>query len=95
MDEQDHRAERLVDDLLDQHERVLGALAEAHERDVRPLPRGDRPDLVDVDLARDHLVSQLRHNRRYEGQPITPLVGDQHAEVLCLPAAHLARGDLF
>src|SRR5215213_6763777 len=88
MDEQDHRAERLMDDLLDQHESMLGALAEAHERDVRPLAGRDDSDLVDVDLARDHLMPEVRHDRRYESQPIAPLVRDQHAEVLCFPVAH-------
>ena len=69
-------------------ERVLGALTEPHERHVGPLPSRDRPDLVDLDLARDHLVPQRRDDRRHQGEPIAPLVGDQHAEMLCFPAAH-------
>ena len=42
MDQRDHRAGGLADDLLDQAERVLGALAEPDERDVGPLPGGRR-----------------------------------------------------
>ena len=92
VDEEDHRAGGLLDDLLDQDERVLGALAETHQCDVRPLPGRHGPDLVDIDLARDHLVSERGDYRRNEGEPIAPFVGDQHAEMVCLASAHSPRG---
>ena len=79
---------RLLDDLLDQAERMLGALAEADERDVRSLPRRDRPHVLDVDLTGDHLVPEAGDDRRDEGQPIRPFVRDQNAQMLGLPIAH-------
>jgi hypothetical protein len=33
-------------------------------------------------------VSELGHYRCDEGEPIAPLVGDQHAEMICLAIAH-------
>jgi hypothetical protein len=56
VDQDDHRTGGLLDDLLDQLQGVLGALAESHERDVGSLPGGHRPDVVDLDLAGDHLM---------------------------------------
>jgi hypothetical protein len=43
---------------------------------------------VDVDLARDHLVSQRDHDGGDEGKAILALVGDQDAQVLGLARAH-------
>ena len=77
-----------MDDLLDQVERVLGALAEPDERDVGSLPGGHGPDVLDLDLARDHLVSERGDDRRDQRQAILPLVGDQHAQMLGLAIAH-------
>ena len=88
MDQDDHRAGRLVHDLLDQVERVLGALAEPDERDVGSLPRGHRADVLDLDLARDHLVPEGGDDRRDERQAILALVGDQHAQMLGLAVTH-------
>ena len=82
MDQDDHRAGGLLDDLLDQVERVLGALAEPDERDVGSLPGGHRADVFDLDLARDHLVPERSDDRRDERQAILALVGDQHAQML-------------
>ena len=64
VEQDDHRAGGLAHDLVDQLERVLGALPEPDERDVGPLPGGHRADVVDLDLARDHLVAQADHDRR-------------------------------
>ena len=91
VEQDDHRAGRLLDDLLDQAERVLGALPEPDERDVGSLPGGDGADVLDVDLARDHLVPQRDDDRRDESQAILALVGDQHAQMLGLAVAHPAR----
>ena len=79
MEQDDHRAGGLLHDLLDQAERMLGALAESDERDVRPLPGGDRPDVLDLDLACDHLVTESDDNRHDQLQAILPLVRDQNA----------------
>ena len=89
VDEGDHRAGGLVHDLLDQVKRVLGALAEADEGDVRPLPRRHRSDVLHLDLARDHLVPERGDDRRDEGQAILALVRDQNAQMLGLAVAHL------
>ena len=58
MEQDDHGAGGLLDDLLDQHERVVGALAEPHEGHVGPLSDGHLTDVVDLDLARDYLVAE-------------------------------------
>jgi hypothetical protein len=90
MDERDHRVGGLVDDLLDQVERMLGALAQADDGDVRPLARRHCSDVVHLDLARDHVVPERGDNRRDEGQAILALVRDQNAHVLGLAVAHSA-----
>ena len=86
----DHRAVRLGDDLRDLLQRVLGALAEADQRDVRTLPCRHRGDVGDVDLPGDHLVPEAGHHLGEDLQPVGSLVRDQDAEVvdpvhLCLP----------
>ena len=80
VEERDDRAGRLVDDLLDQLERVLGALAETDERDVGMLARRHRPDLADLDLGSDHLVPEAGDDGRDVGETILALVGDEHPE---------------
>ena len=80
----DHRAGRLLDDLLDQAECVLGALAQPDERHVRSLPGCHGTDVFDVDLACDHLVPERGDDRRDEGQAILALVRDQHTQMLGL-----------
>jgi hypothetical protein len=47
-----------VDDLFDQLERVLGALAQADERNVGMLGPRSLRDLCDIQLERDDLVSE-------------------------------------
>ena len=70
---------------------VIGARAKPDQGDVGPLPRGDRSDVVDVDLTRDHLVPEGGDDGCDEGQPISALVGDQHPEMLSIPIAHRFR----
>ena len=88
MDERNHGARRFVHDSLDQPERVLGALAEPDKRDVGSLPGGQGSDFIDLDLARDHLMSKGCDYRRHEQEAFLPLVGDQDAQVLGLAVAH-------
>ena len=88
VDQDDHRAGGLPHDLVDQVERMLRAVTEPDERDVGPLPGGDGAHVLDLDLARDHLVSEGGHDRRDQSQPILSLVGDQHAQMLGLAIAH-------
>ena len=85
----DDRAGGLAHDLVDQLERVLGAVTEPDEGDVGALTGGDGAHVVDLDLARDHLVSEGGHDRGDESQPILSLVGDQDTEMLGLAIAHL------
>jgi hypothetical protein len=68
-----------VHDLLDELERVLRALTEADEGDVRTFPRRHPSHVLDLDLARDHLVPQGGDNPRDGCQAIRALVCDQHA----------------
>src|SRR5690242_1040049 len=49
LEDRDHRAGCLADDLVDQVERVLAALAQADQRHVRPLTGGERGHICDVD----------------------------------------------
>ena len=58
VEERNDRARRLVDDLLDQLERMLRARSETDERDIRLFARRDRADFADLDLRCDHLVSE-------------------------------------
>ena len=48
-----------------------------------------RPDLLDVDLAGDHLVAQPRDDLREQLEPFALLVRDQDAEAL-LRRVHVA-----
>jgi PAS domain-containing protein len=68
---------------------MLGALAQTDEGDVRPFPRRHRSDVLDLDLARDHLVPERGDDRRDERQTILALVRDQNTEMLGLAVAHL------
>ena len=58
---------------------MVGALAEPDEGDVWALDGGHRRDVLDVDLACDHLVTQSGNDRRNEREAVFPLVGDQDA----------------
>jgi hypothetical protein len=69
--------------------RPRGVRAEPDQRDVRSLPRGHGADVLDLDLARDHFVPERGDDRGDESEPILPLVGDQHAEVLSVAVAQL------
>ena len=88
MDENDDRAGGLLDDLLDQVKRVLGAFPEPHEGDVRAFPRCHRPDVLDLDLACDHFVSERGDDRHDESQAILALVRDQYTQMLGFAVAH-------
>ena len=88
VDEEYHRARRLLHDLVDQGEGMLQALAETDQRDIGSLPVGHDSDVRNVDLAGDHLMPDVRDHRRDERQPIFALVGDQHPEMLGLAIAH-------
>jgi hypothetical protein len=79
VEEDDHGARCFPNDLVDQLQRVLRAVPEAHQRDVGTLPGGDRSDVGDLDLARDHLMPQSHHDRGHEGQASLALVRDQDA----------------
>jgi len=70
VEEHDQRAGCLADDLVDQIERVLGALAETDERDVGPLARGDRSDVLDFDLPCDYLVIEGDDRRGDERETV-------------------------
>ena len=69
---------------------MLGALTEADESDVRALARRHCSDVLDLDLARDHLMPESGDDRRDERQAIRALVRDQHAQMLGLTMTHSA-----
>ena len=88
MDQDDHRAGGFPHDLVDQLERVLGTFAEPDKRDVGSLPGGHRTDVLDIDLARDHLVSQRRPRSERPEPAILALVRDQDTQMLGLAITH-------
>ena len=45
-------------------------------------------DILDVDLARDHVVTQTCHDLREQLEPVALLVRDQNAEMLRLALDH-------
>ena len=64
------------------------ALAESDQCDVGSLAGGDLTDVRDVDLARDHLVSERDHDRSDERQAVLALVGDQDAQMIGVEMTH-------
>jgi hypothetical protein len=80
--ERDHRTGRLVDDLVDEIQRVLGAHSEPDECDVRPLAGSRGPDLADIHFSRNDLVAEGHEDRRDIGQAVGPFVRDQNPHVL-------------
>jgi hypothetical protein len=61
---------------------------EADQCHVGPLSRGHRPDLLDVDLARDHLVPEPRNDLRQQLEPLSPFVRNQDTQVPHLVGGH-------
>ncbi len=84
--DRDHRTGGLADDLRDQLEGMRGTRPEPDQRDVRVLPGRDRPHFLDVDLTRDHVVTEPDHHPREQLEPVALLVRDQDAQVLELVA---------
>jgi hypothetical protein len=60
VDQEDYRARGLLHDLVDQGEGMLRTLSEADQRDFGSLAGGYGSDVLDVDLAGDHLVPEVR-----------------------------------
>ena len=75
-EERDHGAGGLADDLRDQVERVFRAHAESDEGDVGSLAFGRRADLLHVDLAGNHLVTEPADDLGKDVKPFALLVGD-------------------
>ena len=78
----DHGAVCLAHDAIDQLERVRGAVAEAHERNVRVFAGCERADLGDVRRSGDDGVPKPGHERRHERDAILPLVRNQNAQMV-------------
>ena len=53
------------------------------------LPRRDRPDFLDVDLAGDHVVPEADHDLGEQLEPVALLVRDQDPQLL--GARHAAK----
>jgi hypothetical protein len=87
-EQRNYRAEGLADDLGDQIESVLGVEAEPHQRDIRSLPGRHRADLLDVDLAGNHLVPEPGHNLGQQFEALALLVRDQDTEIAGLLLSH-------
>ena len=63
---------------------MLGRQAEADDCDVGSLARRRRADILDVDLAGDHVVPEPDHDLGQQLQPFALLVGDQDTKMLGL-----------
>jgi hypothetical protein len=72
---------------------MLRAVAEADERDVGSLASGHGSHVLDLDLARDHLVAQRGHDRGDDGQAILALVRDEDPQMLGVAVVHEPSSD--
>src|SRR6185437_6554952 len=89
LEDRDHGAGCLADDLVDQVERVLAALAQADQRNVGPLTGGERGHVCDVDRAGDHLVAEAGDDHGDVVEPLRALICDQDSQMIgCRKAAH-------
>jgi hypothetical protein len=68
---------------------VLGAFAEADERDVGVFFAGELGDLVDVELLSDDLVAERAGDLGDGLGTLGALVGDQDAQVTVVALSHL------
>ncbi|HEY8791623.1 MAG TPA: hypothetical protein VIL96_01925 [Gaiellaceae bacterium] len=91
MQERDHGTGRLVDDLVDEIEGVLGAHSQPDERDVGPLAYGGGADLGDIHFSSDDLVAEGHDDRGNIGQAIGPFVRDQDAHMLGSLGGHASE----
>ena len=80
VEDEDDRAGGVADDLLDQLERVLGALAEPDERDVGMFLAGQLDDLLDVQFLPDDLVAERAGDLGDGLGPLGALVGDEYVQ---------------
>ena len=80
--ERDHRARGFADDLVDQLQRVLGAITQPHERDVGPFPAGHGTDVLDVDLPGYYFVAERDDSLSYQREAVLALVCDQNTQML-------------
>jgi len=67
---------------------VGGARSEPDEGDVGLFPGRRLPDLLDVDLARDHVVPEADHDLREQLEPIAFFIRDQDAQMLGIAVDH-------
>ena len=65
-----------ADYMVDQVERVRGSFLRADQRDVGPLPGGDGGDVLHIDRAGDHFVTEADDDRRHMIEPGRALIGD-------------------
>src|SRR5207247_6123794 len=79
--QRDHGTRGFTDELRDQVEGVLRAKAETDEGHIRPLPLGGGSNLLDVDLASDHVMAEADYDLREQFEPIALLVRNQHTKM--------------
>jgi hypothetical protein len=77
VEENDYGACGLADDLVDQSKRVLRALSEPNEGDVRSFSGGDGTDVFDVYFACDYFVAEGDDDRCDEREAVFALVSDK------------------
>ena len=80
--ERDHGARRFADDLVDQLQRVLGAITQPYERDVGSFPVGHGTDVLDFDLPGYDFVAERGHDLSYQREAVLALVCDQDTQML-------------
>ena len=96
LEQRNHRAGRLADDLGDHVERVLATDAEPDEGQVRMLALGRRCHVCDLELTRDHLMAEPGDDLGDPLEPILALVRNQNPQqtvllVIAVPGWRTAR----
>jgi len=88
----DDRAARVLDDLLDQVERVAVVLVDDDDREVRVVARDDLGGLLHSDGELGDLVAETAHERRRDAQRTLVLVGEQHLHAVQVAVVIAIRG---
>ncbi len=82
MQKHDNRARRLMNNLVNQLQRMLRARTQTHQRNIRPLPGSNSTNILNIDLTSDHLMTKRSHNRHHKIKTILTLISDQNPQMI-------------
>ena len=63
-------------------ERVLAIETQPHECDLSACASTERPDITDIETARDDPMAEPFDDRRNTLEPVVSLVGDEHLQTM-------------